>query len=192
MDIRELRRMALDQMPADARFQPADAAVIEKYQDFLRPLEDGLVQGFYDLLLGHRATNAIFAEGERPAREQTLRDWYGRVLRGPIDDSFWDWMTFVGLVHVVRKVKNPMMLTAWGFVLAAITKQALADLPSADAEELISALTRFGQTFTSLVAEGYLTGVAEATGTSLALLENLASVQFSTELGGLRQDLKAA
>lgn len=46
----------------------------------MRGWVDQVVQGFYDTLFAHPPTRAIFREGERPAREKTLRDWYLRTV----------------------------------------------------------------------------------------------------------------
>ena len=37
---------------------------------------DSVVQFFYDTIFAHARTAAVFHDGERPAREKTLQDWY--------------------------------------------------------------------------------------------------------------------
>jgi hypothetical protein len=189
MNLSEIRKMIIDQMPPEARFSASDAETFAKNRELLRSWREDLVQGFYDLMFSHQPTREIFHEGERPAREGTLRDWWDRVVEGPIDDKFWNWMTYVGLMHVLRKVKNPMMLIAWGAVMQQVITKSEAALSPTDANQLVVAFTRFGQTLTSLVAESYLQGIADATGTSLALLENLASQQIGSSLTELKESL---
>lgn len=189
MNLTELREMIMDQMPPETRFSSEDAKVIEKHKDLLVSWQEEIVQGFYNLVFNHPATSSIFHAGERPAREETLRGWWSRVAQGPIDNKFWDWMTYVGLVHIHRKVKNPMMLSVWGFILEMIRTKAYASLPAEEAALLVSAFMRFGQTVTSLVVDSYIKGIAEATGSSLPLLENLASQEVESLLPTLKKTL---
>lgn len=189
MNLSEIREMIINQMPLETRFTLEDAKTIEKHKALLLSWQEDVIQGFYNLVFSHPSTSSIFHPGERPAREDTLRNWWNRVANGPIDNNFWDWMTYVGLVHIRRKVKNPMMLSVWGFVLELIRSKAYSSLSIEEATSLVSAFTRFGQTVTSLVADSYLKGIAEATGTSLPLLENLASQEIEALLPNLKKTL---
>jgi hypothetical protein len=177
MNITEIRKEIMNLIPPATRFSAADAAVIARHRDLLASWGPEIVKSFYDVLYQHAPTAAVFKDGERPAREDTLANFWRRVLEGPIDDKFFDWMTFVGLVHVLRKVKNPMMLAAWSHIMREINTRAATQLDPAARAELDESFTRLGATITSLVADTYLKGIAEATGTSLALLETLASQQ---------------
>lgn len=188
--LQDMRRSILAQLPTETRFTAEHARVIQRHQALLRGWTDDLVRGFYDTLYTHEPTRAIFEPGERPAREQTLVDWWQRVIDGPIDDQFWDWMTFVGLVHVVRKVKNPMMIAAWGYLEEEILLRASRALPAQESAELGRVFARFGKTFNALVAESYvihyLEAVAESTGSVPALLDRL----VMSEIGELLNRVK--
>lgn len=187
--IADIRRAVMKQIPPEARFTKEDAEVIFKHKTFLLSLEDHLVNGFYDMLYNHPETRAVFREGERRDREMTLREWWRRVVKGPFNHEFWDWMTFVGLVHVVRRVKNPMMLSAWGFVHNAVVAQAKQNLPLEEALTLSEALGRMGQTFSCFVADGYLIGIMEAVGGNPNLLEHLASQEMGLSLEDFRRTI---
>ena len=112
----EIARQAIEQTPPAIRVTPEQASVIAAHADELLALGPEIVQAFYDTLYGHEPTEAVFGEGERPMREQTLGDWWTRTVRGPIDDNYWSWMAMVGLIHVIRRVTNPMMLAMAEFV----------------------------------------------------------------------------
>lgn len=184
-----IRQAVMKQIPPEARFTSDDAAVIIKHKIFLLSLEDALVDGFYTMLYNHKETRAIFHEGERRDREFTLREWWRRVVKGPFDDEFWDWMTFVGLVHVKRQVKNPMMLSAWGFVMNEVITAAKQQLPAQEVIQLSESFNRLGQTFSSFVADGYLVGIMEAVGGNIALLERLAAQEMAFSLEDYRQTI---
>lgn len=194
LHLQNMRRTIKGQLPPAAQFTAADATLIGQHSQLLLSWSDELVQGFYNTLYAHGPTSEIFQEGERPAREQTLAQWWQRVAAGPIDDQFWDWMTFVGLVHVVRKVKNPMMIGAWGFVEGEIGKRIKAALPADEAFALTEAFARFGKTFNALIAESYvihyLEAVAESTGSSSVLLDRLVMTEIGTMLENVKPQFR--
>lgn len=192
-----LRAAIIEQIPPDVRFQESDAAAIRRNQGFLNSLAHDIVKFHYDTLFSHEPTRRIFREGERERLELLLANWWRRVVNGPIDDKFWDWMTLVGLVHIQRKVSNTMMLTAWGnvadLVVGAIQRAVQEGaMETSEAMALSSAFFKLGKTFTSLVAESYIHGLAEATGTNLALMENLAAYEVEPLVEGLRDQLRSS
>jgi hypothetical protein len=193
LSIRELRRSIIDEISPIVRFSPEDAAMIARHRDLLTELGEPLVKMFYDTLFAHAPTRAIFRDSERPAREETLRRWWSRLIGGPIDDDFWDWMTVVGLVHIERRVSNPMMIGIWGGIAILVGDHAARQIGAAEALQLQGAFIRFGQTLTSLVAESYLrsylNAVARSTGTSVGLLDSLARGEVDTLLAVARSQL---
>lgn len=190
MTLSEIRKKIMDEMPPEWRFRPEDGKAITKHKDLLLSLTDELVQGFYDTLYAHPATKSVFRDGERPDREQTLRDWWIKTVEGPHDDRFWDWMTYVGLLHVKRKVKNNMMLAAWGYVINLSRNRILEQLSPEEARGLLEALVRLGKTVQALIAEGYLEiylkSVQEGSGMSAQLMDQLVKV----ELDRIEQEMK--
>ncbi|GGM91792.1 hypothetical protein GCM10007092_00880 [Thermus composti] len=121
-----------------------------------------LVQGFYDTLFGHPATRRVFREGERPAREKTLRDWYLRTLRGPFNGQYFAWQALVGLVHVRRGVTNAMMASMWNWLTEKVAEKARQALSPEEAQALVDAWRRLAFTVMALIAEEYLEAYLEA------------------------------
>lgn len=186
-NLRDIHHNIIKQMPPETRFRSSDALIIQQHRDFLHSLTPIIVEEFYTTLYNHSTTRAIFKQGERPAREDTLKTWWQRVVDGPIDDAFWDWMVFVGLVHIARRVKNPMLLSAWGQILTIVMREAPQQLEYDAAVVLQAALIRFGQTFTSLIADSYLQGIINSTSGGISMLENLASQEMNDLLEEFRQ-----
>ena len=180
------------QIPPPARFTDQDAEVLLKYKDVLLGFEKGLVKGFYDTLYAHEATRAIFKDGEREAREKTLIDWYRRTLNGPFDDAYWEWQTFVGLVHIKRQVNNAMVSGMWGWVLNYLSEQILTQYSVREALPLIKALHSLQATVFALIAESfqrnYYLAVDKAAGISEKLLHRL----VATEIDGMMEEARSA
>jgi hypothetical protein len=185
-----MTKQVIAQIPPAARFTEQDAGVILKYKDVLLGWEKGLVQGFYDALYAHDATRAVFNEGERPAREKTLVAWYRRTLNGPFDDDYWEWQTFVGLVHIKRQVNNAMVSGMWGWILNYLSMNILARFPAGEALPLIKALHALQATVFALIAEGfqrnYYLAVDKAAGINEKLLHRL----VATEIDGMMEDAR--
>ncbi|RTG93474.1 globin [Thermus scotoductus] len=151
------------QLPPQARFRPLeDAKTFARHKEAMRSWVDAVVQGFYNTLFAHPATRAIFREGERPAREKTLRDWYLRTVEGPFNGQYFAWQTLVGLVHVRRGVTNAMMAAMWNWVVDTVSRLARQTLPQGEAEALADAWRRLGFTVMALISESYLHAYLEA------------------------------
>ncbi len=152
LDLEAVAKKAIEDMPPATRFGPEDAAVIAEHREVLAGLKEAFVRGFYDTLFAHPPTAAVFKEGERPVREGTLAFFYDRVLEGPHDQAFLTWLAYVGPVHVVRGVSNPMMLAMVGYLVNFVAEHA-HDLPQGP--RLTAAFVRLGATLGAIISYGY-------------------------------------
>jgi hypothetical protein len=159
--LREIARQAMEDMAQEARFRPEDHQVLLKHKDRLLALTDELVKAFYDTLFATPNTRKVFHEGERPDREKTLRDWWQRTIEGPVDEDYWAWQAYVGLIHVKRVVTNPMMV-GQAFLIENVVRRHVNE------PEVLEALGRLMATVAAIIAYGYekaqLLSVEETTG----------------------------
>jgi hypothetical protein len=145
----ELAKEARSKLVDAVRFTAADAAIIAKFKDQLLALTPEIVKAFYDGLFANPATAAVFKEGERPAREKTLSDWWQRTISGPVDDAYWGWQAYVGLIHVKRLVSNAMMLGQ-----TTLIRQIVADrFPNEPG--LVAAVGRLLGEVAAVIADSY-------------------------------------
>ena len=156
MDLAQMQADILREMIPTSTVTDADAATLDRHRALLLAFEDELIAGFYDTLYDHGATADVFEPGEREQREVTLRRWWQRTVDGPLDDRYWTWMALVGIVHIRRGVRNPMMLSMVGFVENAVHAQAIAaGLAPADVEDLRLAFSHLGTTVSAVISESY-------------------------------------
>jgi hypothetical protein len=189
-----IARNAIDQMPPDNRFRPTDAEAIARHRALLHSLGPDIVQRFYDTLFGHPRTAAVFHEGERPARENTLVHWWQRTVDGPLDDDYFAWMAMVGLVHVVRDVSNPMMLSMADQVARFVTGVVGdSDLDRQEINQLSDAFRRLTATVSAIITFGYDQAVVSAlfdvAGMPEPLLRRLRNQEVASSLTKARADL---
>jgi hypothetical protein len=166
--LKEIARQAIEDMAEEARFRPEDHQVLLKHKDKLLALTDELVKTFYDTLFATPSTRKVFHEGERPAREKTLVDWWQKTVEGPVDEEYWAWQAYVGLIHVKRVVTNPMMM-GQAFMIEDLVRTHLDD------PEVAGAIRRLMATVAAIIAYGYekaqLLSIEETTGISQELIK---------------------
>ncbi|MGF1651735.1 MAG: protoglobin domain-containing protein [Actinomycetales bacterium] len=192
MDLTDIARAAVEQVPPGRRFRQSDSDVITGQRDLLLGLEQDLVASFYDTLFAHPPTAAVFTEGERPTREDQLAHWWRRTVTGPHDERYFAWMAMVGLVHVVRGVSNPMMLAMKDHVVDFVVDRTQeAGLHPEEADELAAAFGRLFSTIAVIIAFGYDRAVTDAlysvAGMPEALLTRLRTQEALASLARARQ-----
>ncbi len=172
----------LEQLPEETKLTDFDIEIIKKNKEFIFNKADLVVKDFYDTLYGNPETKAVFHEGERPAREKSLKDWIVKTVEGDFSLDYWKWQTFVGILHVKRKVKNNMMIAMMGRLSDLISTAAIKDLSPQDAIDLKSAWSKLASTVLSLIAESYHVfykqAITNTSGLSDKLLENTVAIEI--------------
>ncbi|MCX8049332.1 MAG: protoglobin domain-containing protein [Methylohalobius sp.] len=136
-------------------FSEQDAKLLASYYLTTSQWTEEIVQTFYEALFAYEPTAKVFQDGERAAREQTLRDWYHEVASGRIDSDFWRKQWMVGLVHIKRQVSNAFMLGMMSKVQQVFLSKCFQELPLAEAVALYMAFKRVTDVVAGLIAEGY-------------------------------------
>lgn len=142
--------------------RPEDVDTLARHRAWLLALEDEVVTVFYDTLYAFDTTAQVFVPGERPQREQTLREWWRRTVGVPVDLLYYRWMCLVGIVHIRRKVTNPMMLSMLQVVTDHVVTRAGAVLGNSEAWALQQAFSRLSTAVGSIIAEAYTMGYVGA------------------------------
>ena len=178
----QLTKDILAAMPEQTLLTDKDIQVLKRNKDFIFSLASVIVQDFYDVLFSNEKTKAVFKPGEREIREKSLTDWMVKTIEGNFDLPYWSWQTFVGILHVKRKVTNNMMIAMMGRVSDIIFTQAILQLPKEEAIALKTAWIKFSTTVLSLIAEAYhifyMTAVSNVTGMKQNLLNNAVQVEI--------------
>jgi hypothetical protein len=192
LDLADHKELNLSQVVPQSAFPDADAAAIAEHHDYLLGIEDSLVEVFYDALYSHAVIEAVFEDGERPAREQTLRTWWRRSIDGPIDHQYMLWMTFVGVVHIRRRVKNPMMVSAMTVISDHVHQRARAELDADAVEKLQTAFSHLTTTIVSLISESFTQSYIGALRNLAGLDESLTARMLAIEVKDLEAKGRAA
>ncbi len=144
---------------------------------------------FYDTLFAHNRTAAVFHEGERPIREESLIGWYHSLFNVDDEDKFWRDQIIIGFHHIRRHTNNEYMIGMAHKVRLIFRDNIVKTLGCERGLEVSTAFDRIMDTVVGLTAEIYdvMSQVAfsESTGTNLALMDAL--IQESVD--GVQQEV---
>lgn len=177
-----ITQIILSQIPNNVKLTAEDIAVLHKNKDYVSSLKEAISLKFYDILFENELTRNVFHENERPIREKSFQMWIEKTFNSEFDDKYWEWQTFVGILHIKREVKNNMMVSMVSFVTDTLTERVILDFEKKEAIELLKAWLKLSAIVTSLVVEGYrlfyLKALENVTGLSERLLDNTVKVEI--------------
>jgi hypothetical protein len=181
----------LNNLIALTGFTDQDPQTLRAVADKTAVWQEEMTQVFYDTLYGYKATAAVFREGERPDRENTLRNWYQIVTEGNIDANFWRWQWFVGLIHIPRGITNPFMLGMMSRVQQLFRAKCLETFDAEQAETVFGAFKRITDIIAGLIAEGYFQSYVQAmermSGQSRMLIDRMVNLEVEEMVAEMRQ-----
>ena len=185
-DIMVLTEKLLSHIPENLLLNDNDIKVLNNHLDFFKSKAPVIVKDFYDILFANENTGKIFHDGERPAREKSLIEWFSKTIGGKFDNEYWAWQTFVGILHIKRKVTNDYMLIMMHRISDLVIEEAYKTLPADEADSLKTAWLKFAGIVLSLISESYhyfyLVAIGQTTGLNMTLLDNLVRVEVDNLL----------
>jgi hypothetical protein len=141
-------------------FSDDDRRVLQEAAKHTQLWVDQFVQTFYDTLFACPFTSGVFHEGERPKREQTIRDWYLRITSGELDDQFWEDQWRVGIRHINRRVLNSYMFGMMHRTQRFFLDKCITDFGLEKGLRIFHAFKRATDIVSGVIAEGYHTTYA--------------------------------
>lgn len=161
----------------------ADAQILEEVADQTEAWGPMIATAFYDTLYGYESTSPVFKDGERPTREKSLVHWYNMLIAGKVNDDFWQWQWYVGIVHIPRGISNSFMMGMMSSVQQMFITRCMATFEKEQALIIYAAFKRITDVVAGLIAESYfesyLEAVERSTGQSRKLIDR--QVSFAVE-----------
>lgn len=155
----------------------ADFDTLARVADQASGWVDEMVQVFYDTLFAHPHTAAVFRPGERPAREETLRNWYLSLFHVQDAPTFWKTQLRISFAHVRRHIKNEFMVGIANKMRGMFMDKAIKAFGEAQGLQVTQAFSRILDAVVALTTGGYdvvsKMAFSEATGADLALVDTL-------------------
>ncbi len=171
-----------------------DFAVLSETAHITQQWVDEFAQAFYDILFAYKPTAAVFKDGERPAREASLKEWYLQVTSGDIANrKFWNHQWYVGIIHIPRKITNPYMFGMMSRVQQLFLHRCLQECELEQAEAAFLAFKRVTDVIAALIAESYhinyMDAMEKVAGLRPALVERMMALQVDNMVEEARQEL---
>lgn len=180
MELDELVDTIMVTIIPQARLTDDDRQAITDNRAFLLGLGDALVDGFFDIVFNYEPTSAVFSDAEHEHPSEFVTDWWERTVTGSLDEDYFRWMALVGLVHIRRDVKNPMMISMFTIVQDVISAAALEQLDPENAKRLRIAFRHYGAIVASMITESYTVcykyAIEDIAGIDLTLLDRMARI----------------
>ena len=122
-----------EQLCAYIGFGAEDSRRLSALVPIVEPHVVGVVDRFYDAILGSADARALLADDAQVERlKSTLRDWLRTLLAGPHDEAYYEKRTRIGHTHVRVGLPVQYMVTAMNVVRRAIMevleRRSIADL----------------------------------------------------------------
>ncbi|MDD5391598.1 MAG: protoglobin domain-containing protein [Thiothrix sp.] len=195
MDLSTMTAEILSKIPQAMIPTAADGDLIRRYQKFFKQHEEAVVKGFYDVAFSDASTKGHLNPAERPARENTLREWYKITTSGHFDNHYWTWQALVGIVHVKHNIPNSAMLSMWGWIINFLQTRLLEELPAAEALAAIQILQKVQATVCSLIVESFILtqqeAITRASGLKPAIQKRFIYIEIDSMLKQGRATLQA-
>ena len=167
-------------------FAAQDVERIHEHSELLLSFSDDVVSVVYKRLFEVTETSRVFAEDERPAREQSMREWYHKTVCAEINEDYWLWQWLVGALHLRRGVENPMMVSAMFLVQSVILKKSIEALGIERGEELYLSFCKLSNLVVCLVIRSFecstYDSIQNATGMTKQLIKTNVSIGLEEQI----------
>ena len=172
----------LSQIPENIRLTESDYTTLKASKGFVVERLDVITKNFYDTLFNFEKTSKVFHDGERKMREKSFQHWANQTLTRDIDEEYWKWQTYVGLIHIKRGIKNDIFITMLNYISEMLVEEVVMNLPKEQAVPILKAWLKLTATVAALITEGYRLfyhkAVENVTGISQELLDNTVKVEI--------------
>ena len=173
----EITNRILSQIPDSIKLTTEDIKILHDNKQFVLDREDVIFEVFFDILLNFEQTKNVFKEGEVPRVKAVFKRWLKITLSSEFDDKYWQWQTFVGLVHIKRGVTNNVFISMLSVVTEMLVSEVTANVPNKAGVPILKAWLKLSRILASLISESYrlfyLQAVEEVTSIDEKLLDRI-------------------
>lgn len=178
----KITKEILSQIPNNIKLKQNDLDTLKASKDFVFERLDFITTAFYDTLFDFEKTKKVFHKGERPIREKSFKHWVEETLTREINQEYWEWQTYVGLIHIKRGIKNDIFITMLNYVTEMLVEEVVLNLPKEQAVPILKAWLKLSAMVSALITEGYRLfyhkAVENVTGLNQSLLTNIVKVEI--------------
>lgn len=114
-----------------------------------------LVQTFFDTLYSEEDYRQVFIDGERPALEKIVAQWFIELPNGFEQEQFWEQQWIIVIVHIQRNISCISMLAMMNRVQQLVMLKCVETYDKDKACEVYNAFLRITGMITVLTVKCY-------------------------------------
>lgn len=182
MNLSNTTQLILQNIPVFMRPTAEDGAKLRQHKAFFARYEVPAIKGFYDLIYSDAAAHAHITGMTREQRELILQEWYRVTMAAQFDEAYWSWQALMGIIRVKHNVPNSAVLSMWSWIMSFLQERLLAELPHAEAQEIIHILHKLHATVCGLIIESFIftrqEAITRASGLNERILGRLVNIEI--------------
>ncbi|MEE9348596.1 MAG: protoglobin domain-containing protein [Flavobacteriaceae bacterium] len=151
----EITNRILSQIPDSIKLSDKDIEILHASKDFVLDREDVIFEKFFEILLNFEPTKNVFKEGEIPIVTNVFKRWLKITLSSEFNDKYWQWQTFVGLVHIKRGITNNVFISMLSVITEMLVEEVVTNVDKENAIPILKAWLRLSRMLSSLISESY-------------------------------------
>jgi len=173
-------------------FSERDIQILKLRKEFLKTWADEIVDEFYDTLLKNEKARRIIEENNIPIEKlkRTNKRWYEMIVSGEVDEAFFRYSFYVGLVHIYYDVDNHLMIFMADVLRRKFLQLCLENFEEGEAFEVYQAFSKIVAAFVGFTVEGYIFTLKKALFDILGMKPELVKRMLKMELEKMLRGFK--
>ena len=177
-------------------FSQKDLEVLRIRKELLKSWADEIIEDFYSVLLKDEKAKEIIEKNKVSIErlKEANKAWYNKIVSGEIDEEFFKYSFFVGLVHIYYGVDNHLMIFMADVMRRKFLQLCLENFEEGEAFEVYQSFSKIVAAFVGLTVEGYVFMLKKALldilGMKPELVNRLLKIELEKTLELFREKIK--
>jgi hypothetical protein len=167
-----------------------DKQILKLRKDLLQSWADEIIDHFYAVMLKSDEARAIVEKHKIDINDLKRRnkEWYKWIVSGEIDERFFRYSFYVGLLHIYYDVDNDLMIFMADVLRRKFLELCMETFEEGEAFEVYQAFSKIVAAFVGFTVEGYVFMLSHALLDILGMKPQLVNRMMKMQL---REFLKA-
>jgi hypothetical protein len=173
-----------------------DKETLRLRKELLQSWADEIIDHFYEVMLKSDEARAIVEKHNIDVEDLKRRnkEWYKHIVSGEIDERFFRYSFYVGLLHIYYGVDNDLMIFMADVLRRKFLQLCLETFEEGEAFEVYQAFSKVVAAFVGFTVEGYVFMLSHALldilGMKPQLVERMMKMQLEEFLKAFRKHFK--
>ena len=177
-------------------FSQKDVETLKLRKDLLLSWADEVIDNFYAVLLKNEKAKEILEKNNIPVEvlKEKNRNWYKQIVSGEVDEKFFRYSFYVGLLHIYYGVDNDLMIFMADVLRRKFLQLCLETFEEGEAFEVYQAFSKIVAAFVGFTVEGYVFmlryAMLDILGMKPELVSRMMNMELKEFIKGFREHFK--